>query len=387
MAIGWMVWDMTHSATLLGLFAFLDHVWALIVMPLAGALSDRMNRLTFMRITQGLLVVQSLILSVLIVFDWITIEILAVMTVYFGAVSAAQQPASQSLVPSLVPRDSLTAAYGLNSLSLNLSRFVGPMLGGVIIANGGIEYAIAGNAVGAGIFSISLSVMQANFDAAPMKRDKSTKMMRDVIEGIRYASHHPGIGRLMILLMILSTLSFPFEQIVPSIADGVYEAGPQGVAWMIGLLAIGAFCQASHLARRGGIEGVTAYVVRAVLILAVALLCLAASPWFGMALPGAFFFGLAASSIRVGALTLQQFAVEPQIRGRVASLFGAINHTGPAVGSLLIGAMADLVGMRPTLYAVGVATVGVWLWAVANRQTMAAALEIEPQGRASGTTS
>lgn len=381
MAVGWIVWDLTHSATLLGFFAFLDHIWALIVMPLAGALSDRMNRLTFMRITQGLLVLQSLILSALIALDLITIEILAVMTVYFGAVSAAQQPANQSLVPSLVPRESLTTAYGLNSLSLNLCRFIGPMLGGVIIANGGIEYAIVGNALGAGVFSICLAVMQANFDAAPMKREKATHMLRDVVEGVRYSARHPGIGRLMILLTILSTVSFPLEQIIPSVADGVYEAGPHGVAWMIGLLAIGAFCQASHLARRGGVEGVTAYVVRAVLILALALGCLAASPWFWMALPCMFFFGLAASSIRVGALTLQQFSVEPEMRGRAASLFGIINHTGPAVGSLLLGAIADLVGMRPTLCAIAVVTLGVWIWAISNRQIMAAALEVEPQAR------
>ena len=67
--IGWMVWDMTQSAAWLGVFGVLDHAPALFIMPIAGALADRMDSLKFIRITQAILMVQALVHSLLVALD------------------------------------------------------------------------------------------------------------------------------------------------------------------------------------------------------------------------------------------------------------------------------------------------------------------------------
>src|SRR4051812_1754058 len=67
-AVAWMVWDLTHSATWLGIFGFLDNAPAVLVSPLAGAMIDRMDRMKWMRVTQGLMLVQALVLTLLIFF-------------------------------------------------------------------------------------------------------------------------------------------------------------------------------------------------------------------------------------------------------------------------------------------------------------------------------
>lgn len=103
-AVGWIAWKLTHSAAWLGVFAFLDQAPALLLMPAAGALADRMYNLRFIRITQVLLLGQAILLAVMDYFDWMSLAALIAFTLVYGSINAAQQPAAQAILPNLMPK-------------------------------------------------------------------------------------------------------------------------------------------------------------------------------------------------------------------------------------------------------------------------------------------
>jgi MFS family permease len=380
-AIGWIVWDMTHSAAWLGVFGLLDHAPSLFIMPIAGALADRMDTLKFMRITQALLLVQSVLLSILLALDLVNLPVLIVFVLIYGIVTAAQQPASQSIIPFLLPRNSLTAAYGLNSLSFNISRFIGPMIGGLVITFWGTAPAIFCNAIGAAIFSVGLMRTQMHFSIPRRQSTASTHMFRDIQDGLRYAVRHRGIGPSMGILTALSVLPFTIDLLLPSLADGVYKAGANGLAWMSSMMGIGAMTQAVLIARLGSMSGLTRYFVWAILGLALAFVGLSISPNFWVALVCVFLIGFMSSSARVTSMTLLQYGVAADMRGRVASFYSVITHAGPAFASLIVGLAGDRFGIPATMAAIGIATFGIWFWALRSQRDMEETLERDPAAR------
>lgn len=380
MAVAWMVWETTHSATWLGIIGFLDMGPSVVISPIAGALADRVDRMTLLRATQAILMAQAVCLSLLITYDLVGIGILAVLSFTYGVATAIQQPCLHAVVPSLVPKEQLTAAFGINSVLFNLSRFVGPMVAGVIISLWGTGPAIFGNAIGNACFSICLMTMQAVSADIGRKnqRERRHNLLGDMREGFRYAARHPGIGPMLLILILLATLTFPLTQLLPGFADGVFHEGAHGLAWMIALQGIGAVVQSAYLAHRPGIRGLTSYVIVNIFIIGLGFIALTATGdfWFGAA--AVFVAGFASAANRVGSLTLLQYATEGDMRGRVSSFYGAIYHGGPALGSLLIGALSDVFGIRLTVGCVGLLALAVWAWTFSIRHRLAPALETAP---------
>jgi MFS family permease len=378
MAVAWMVWKMTGSATWLGIFGFIDHAPAVLISPLAGAIADRYDRMGQLRLTQAMLLTQAVVLSTFIWFDFVNVHALACFSLFNAVVNAIQQPATQSIIPNLVQRKDLTHAYGLNSLAFNLSRFTGPMLGGFIITLWGTGPAIFGNAVGAAIFSTCLAMMHEEFNSTLKKNPRNQKLIRDMRDGVVYVVNHPGLGPLMFTLAGIAFLNFSINQMLPTFADGIYHAGAHGLSWMIAVLGIGAMIQGAYLAQRGEIKGLSHYVIFHILFVGIGFIGLAATDNYWIGLASVFVIGFANSANRVGLQTLLQYAVAPSMRGRVAALYSMFWHAGPALGSLAIGALGDWLGIQTAIAIVGVLTVAVWAAAAYKQPKIAPYLETAP---------
>lgn len=378
LALGWMVWKLTHSTAWLGVFAFIDQVPALFIMPLAGALTDRLDPLKMLRITQMLLAVQGVALACLDFFGFLNLPVLILLSLAYGIISAFQLPANQSILPHLMPRDALTIAYGLNSVFYNIARFAGPMIAGVVITTWGTAPAIFGNALGSIMFMLCLMYLQGRVEIVRQPYGPERRsMLGDIRDGIDYAMRHRGIAPTIVVLSCLSLLPFSLEMILPSLADGAYGMGASGLAWMTAMIGLGAMVQAALIARRGGVKGLSAYGMLAIFWLAAGFAALAFSSSFWLALACIFTIGFTSSAVRVSSMTLLQYCVEPRMRGRVASIYGLITHFLPALGALGVGVAGDRFGLPIVMGAIGVFTLGVALWAFARRHEMTRLLEQE----------
>jgi predicted MFS family arabinose efflux permease len=375
MALGWLIWEMTHSATWLGIIGFVDHVPSLIVAPISGAWSDRTDRLKVLRFTQLNQVAQAIALSALILLNLYTIELLVLLTFYHGLIQGAQSPAMHSVVPNLVPRDLLTTAYGLNSISFNISRFIGPPIGGMIVVHlGGPGSAILCHAFGAGIFILSLLMIRVSMKA-PSDGRRDRNMLRDIRDSVRYATRHKGIGPLMVIMFMLGMLTFSIVEMLPGFADGVFQKGASGLSWMLSAMGIGAIIQGALLAQRGQIRGLTRYFNIHIAVVSLAYFALTATEIYWVGLSAILVIGYAQSATRVGPLTLLQNAVEGEMRGRISSFWTVIYQSSPAVGAMIIGVLSDHFGIRETFTGIAILNFFVFLWVLRKRPQMEAALE------------
>ena len=146
-AVLWFTWEMTGSGFWLGLMTVADLLPTVFIGPIAGAIADRVNLLTMMKVTQVLAAIQSAILAVLTFIGVMTPELLFALVLAHGVVLSFNQPARLAMVPHLVERENLSAAIGINSMIFNSARATGPMISGILIDGWGIAFAFVFNAL------------------------------------------------------------------------------------------------------------------------------------------------------------------------------------------------------------------------------------------------
>ena len=136
-AQSWLVWHVSKSPVAIGVVAFFDTAPRLLVGALGGAIADRFDRRRVLMITQTAAMIQAFIYWLAVQFEVIQLWHIALLAFFLGVVNTINQTARQSLVNSLVPKDELLNAIGLQSSVFNFSKTLGPSLGGVLIEGPG----------------------------------------------------------------------------------------------------------------------------------------------------------------------------------------------------------------------------------------------------------
>jgi len=370
---GWLTWQLTESPTWLGLIGMADLAPTLFMGPLTGALADRFDKLTIVRLSQVGTTVFTLALTVLYYQGWLTIELLFVFMLVQGAFMAINLPARLAMIPNLIGKEKLQPAIAINALVSNGGRFLGPAVGGFVIVQWGIGPAWAVCALAYGLPALTLLLVRTSDET--MKRS-GKKLLGDAAEGITYAARHPGIGPLMAILIVTSTFGKPFGSLFPGFAADVFGRGADGLAWLTGAVGIGAVVGGIFMAQRTtGVTGLTRTCILQTGLIGTGLLLFMSTDIFWLAIPICIATGGASIINGVSAQTLLQHAGASNMRGRLASLFGMVMRGGQALGSLILGVTADLIGLRLTIALTGCICIGFWLWSLRRAKAMASTLE------------
>ncbi len=378
-AIGWLVWELTGSGYWLGVVAVAELAPSMVLAPFAGAVADRVNRLNGLKVTQTLAMFQALALCAVAALGP-TINLLVWLSLARGIVMAFNQPLRFSVLPSLVDRKDLSAAVGINALSFNCSRVLGPVVAAWIIQFWGASAAFAVNAASFFLFIVFLFFLR--IELAPRGDPKPIRNMpSEILEGILYCLRAPGIAQMFLLLTVVALCGRAYVELLPGFADGVFGRGVEGLGTMHAAAGIGAIVGSVFLARRGTVVGLTRIVSWMLLVLGVTLPLFAATSnfWFAVLCVGVTGFALVV--VGVGEQQLLQNAVSGDMRGRVMSLYGMINRGAPAVGAFLMGAASEFVGLQWPVAVGGVLCLALCVWALRSSRKFAPALEGEPEGR------
>lgn len=343
-AVGWLAWELTQSAAWLGAIAFADLFPTVLVAPLAGAAADRWDRLRILRLTETFAAIQALCLFALSASGQMSVIALLVATLSLGIAVGIGQPSRLALIPSLVRRDDLPTAVAVNSIVFNLARFIGPALAGLFIAGGHLALAFAANALSYFAFLFALSRLRLDPEESVVA-NRPGGLAVDLLEGLRYAARHAGIGPLLCLLIVTNVCGRPFVELLPGFAARIFAVGPHGLAWMMSAIGLGAIAGGAWLAGRDAGRGLVSLTLASTLMLAVLIGVFVATDRFALALPILAATGAAMVGAGVGTHTLLQLAVAPVMRGRVLALYGLIFRGGPALGALLMGAVAEATGL------------------------------------------
>ena len=379
-AVGWLAWELTGSGAWLGAVAFADLFPAVFVGPIGGAVADRVSRLRIIAIAQALAMLQAVALLWMTWTEAASIELLFALVLANGVVMGFNQPSRLALVPSLVPRRDLATAVAINAIIFNLARFIGPAVAGLLIVWWGVAAAFAANALSFVAFFLAISRIRMEGDGIAPGRGGRRSLLADVGDGIRYTFRHPGIGPMLFLLAVLSLCVRPFVELMPGFADAVFHRGAEALAILSSTIGVGAVLSGLWLAQRGSGPGLARLTLLSAGAVALAVLGFAATDVFWLALVAVAAAGLAMVLSGVGAQTLIQLTVEPEMRGRVMSLYGIVFRGGPAAGALIIGALSEFLGLRWPLAGGEVLALAVWAWIWLRRRRPIYDLEVGADG-------
>lgn len=374
-AIGWLTWELTHSPAWLGGMALAESAPTILLGFVAGTMVDRVDYFKLLRLSQSFTLFYSISLAVLTFAGFTNIWVLLALTIFRGSVLAFSRPSRMTFVYTLVGRDLLPSAIATNSMIFNLSRFIGPAIGGAILAAGNAAWTFTFGAVMFFIFTVALSCMR--IPPAPPREPRGTSMMAETVEGLRYIMAHPGIRSQLALMMMVSIFAKPLTDLFPGFSAEVFGQGPQGLAMLFTCHGIGAMAGGLWLTSRGSLKGLSNINLTNVMIIGFVILLFAMTTVFWVGCVLVTMIGFAFIVQGISNQTLIQSAIDTEFRGRVVSTYGLINQGVPALGSMAIGGLAEHFGLHWPVAAGAVICLflGVWVWR--KRDWMAKALGTE----------
>ncbi|OKL47085.1 MFS transporter [Boudabousia liubingyangii] len=339
----WVVYtEMTNqNAQAIGLVTALQFAPQLFLSPYAGVVVDRLNRRRLIQLTQSLMVIISIVMAVLLYFDVAKLWHFYLLAALGGMVQTFDNPARQIFVNELVPSPSVPNAVGLNSASFNLARMLGPTVAGAALAVTGSWVVFGINALLLLAPVIALGIMKSeNF--YPSSRVPSGR--GQVREGLRYLKQRHDILVIMAVAGVVSCLGLNFQLTSAVMAKEVYHRDAGEFGLLGSFMAIGSLTGALLAARRANPRVRT--VVGAAFGFGVieALLALAPTYWtFAIiSIPLGFF----ALTMITSANAAIQITTDPQMRGRVMSIYTMVFLGVTPVGSPFVGWVANTFGPR-----------------------------------------
>ncbi|MBM3608527.1 MAG: MFS transporter [Alphaproteobacteria bacterium] len=223
------------------------------------------------------------------------------------------------------------------------SRFVGPMIAGVLIAWAGVFAAFAAHAIGTLFFSLVMHLIRMN---APPRHGGRRNMFADISESVSFVRSHKGIWPLFMMLTLASVCLRPLQEMLPGFADVVFNSGAMGLAWLTSGVGLGAMISALRVAMHGRSSGMTNMCFTGLAGLSASTLGFVAtdSLWAGVFF--AALTGYTLNTLSTSVQALVQLSVEDHMRARVMSLYTLIFRGTPAIGALAFGVLAEYTGLR-----------------------------------------
>jgi len=338
LAQGWLVLTLTNSSFWLGFIGFVAAAPFLWFTLYGGVIADRANKRVLLLCTQTAMMVFAFTMAGLAYFKIITIAQLAVLSFMNGIAAALNAPVYQAIVPQLVDREDLPNAVALNTVQFNLSRILGPTLGG---------YAVAFIGVAGNFFLNGLSFLAVIFAVARIKMPRAVKpthrqsTLDSLREGFRYVRGIPEMNGIVWMVMSISFFLMPFITFIPFFARNILHTNERGLGFMMACSGTGALISALFVAHFASLRGKLRHRGRilfiAILGVMIGLLLFCATRNFAIASTLMFVEGFGMIlSVAILNMSMQQLSNDT-MRGRVMGIYTTAFLGLPPVGSLLAG--------------------------------------------------
>jgi len=343
-AQSWLVWELTRSPLAIGIVAFFDSMPRLLVGALGGAIADRFDRRRVLMITQTLAMIQAFIFWLAVWCQVIAFWHIVVLSFFLGVVNTINQTARQSLVNSLVPREELLNAIGLQSSVFNFSKILGPSTGGLIIAYVSIADCFLVNALSFLALIVNLKLME--LPPWEARSDRKT-IWADIKEGFAYVRGSRRISHIISISYVMAMFGAPYNRFVPIFATNILSVGPGGFGVLMSAPGVGATLAALVLASVKKMRVGIRWICVAVLGFAASLALFAFSHSFILSF--VFLAGVGFCQIAERALsnTAIQLETPSHLLGRVLSLF-FMDRGLWSLGSVFMGTAASAIGVSWT---------------------------------------
>jgi MFS family permease len=365
-AYGYVVLLLGGSAATLGLIGFLNTIPNLLFALPAGTLADRYDRRKLLLIFQSLNMALAATLAVTWATGTLTLGLLGVLAVVGGILGTLSFAPFQAMLAATVPGRDLESAVAINSLSLQVARFVGPALAGFLLAAAGPTWVFGVNAA-------SFVAVLATLAVLPSSRPAGAAVVSGSIrDAFRYVAEQRSLASMMILMAVAGLFGTPpVAFMIPAIVRDNLNAGAGTLGAVMAAIGLGSLVGSVALLRLAGRPNKGEPLIAGFLVTGVALAAIGASTstWLSIGLAfvgglcGVVFVGL--STVVVQAMSTDEF------RARALAIWAAAFVGMLPFGALLTAGLTALIGPGGAVFVDGVAVVVGALLVVAIRPQVA----------------
>ncbi len=361
LSVPYLVYEMTASATWLGLAAVAANAPAIVASPLGGVFADRYSKRVVLLGSLAIQVALALALFAISRRDATTVPLLLALTAAMGFASQVNLSAYQAFVAEIVSPRLIAPAYRLNAIQFNASRAIGPAVAGFVLAQWGPSMAFLINALAYLPFAVALALIRPR----RLERATRTNLLSELVEGARISWQDRRLRLALLTVSLSSLFGMSVQALAAGLAKDLFGVGEQGLGLLVSATGIAAVLTAvatvwlSEAIRRG------AMITYGLAIYGLGLAVVAGTQIFAVGLLGFAITGFAHVLVNVSVTTAIQEHVPEAMRGRVTSLqlMGII--VAMPIGAQLGGLLAETIGLASVVAVYGaalVASAAVYAW-------------------------
>ena len=352
-AVVWVIYSMTHSAFMLGLTIFAEQFPSFLLSIIGGLASDRYDRYQIIKITQITSMLQSILLAALVLTGHSAVWSILTLSVLLGVINAFDVPARQSMIHEVLYDEAdLPNALSLNSAMASLARLAGPALAGILLQQlgAGICFLINAASFGAVIISFVMMRLPASAHAHQNQTDKPLDGLK---EAFVYLKQHKELLLIIVLLALVSLLVLPYDTLLPLYAKKIFAGNATTYGYLTSAVGFGAVVGTVILASLKSSKNLKKILGFSLLALGLGLMAFSHLRTFGLALPFAAIIGFGSVAQATIVNTVIQMDTAPHMRGRVLGLMFMAMFGMLPLGSIVIGALSQLIGAPKTVLILG----------------------------------
>ena len=352
LALGWQAWELSHSALVVGLVAAAQFMPTILFTPFFGVVVDRINAKSGAIVMHVVMTIIAFLLGGLTFAGAVSVEWLLGLALANGIANSAYAPIRLALIPDLVTKKQFPSAAAMTATIFNLSRFVGPGVGGAIVAWYGLGAAYVVNAIT--YIPVIFALCVIRIDAKKPEHIGPTDYFGQLAEGIRYTRDHALILQLILVTGVSNFFGRGLLELMPAFAAMIFDGGASVLAALMSAIGLGAIAASLLLSLRPLQRRLTSVAFGGAIGVGLTLAFFGTVETLPAGLAAAAGLGLFASLVSIGSQTEIQLHVENRLRGRVMSLWSLVIMGAPALGSVLGGSLAGDYGSTTTalVYAV-----------------------------------
>jgi MFS family permease len=371
-AAAWLMTTLTTSPVMVALVTAASTLPVFLLGLPSGAMADIVDRRRYFAATQLWVSVVALVLAVVSLSGQLTAPVLLALTFANGVGLAMRWPVFSAIVPQIVPRAQLPSALALNGVSMNLSRVVGPMLAGGLIAAVSPAAVFALNALLAALSFVLILRWRSEPRTSTLPGERFLGAMR---VGLNFALQSQRLKAVLLRIFLFFLQSAGLSALLPLVASQLHGGGPATFTVMLSCLGAGAIVAAMYFPRWRARFDRDQFVRTGVLVHALlsCLIVVVQEVWF--AVPAMVVLGMAWISVANSLAVAAQTALPDWVRARGMSIYQVCLMGGAAAGALLWGQVASFSSVQTAI--VSAAAFGVVSWLLTRRLSVQEVTELD----------
>jgi MFS family permease len=340
----WLVFELTHSATAIGLLVAFQYLPILLFGPLGGVIADRFRKRRVLLFTQSIAGLLALSLGLLVSFHVVELWMVFALAAMLGLVTMVDNPTRQAFMMEMVGPDRVQNAVTLNSIEVNTGRVIGPTIAGILIARVGLSLCFFLNALSYVAVIICLISMHRTKPAA---ESKAKPVWAELQEGFRYIRRTPALRHILVMLALIGTFTYEFQVVLPVFASHTFHEGASLFAAFYIAMSVGSVLGGLFVASRRRLSNRA--IISAASVFGVFTILTALSPSIYLAFTLLIGVGVGSIMFSSVANALLQLTSSPEMRGRVMSLWAVAFLGSTPIGGPIIGLLSDRFSPRVAL--------------------------------------